>query len=242
MRRPSVTLRGQVGHARLVEDRWLAGRPAHDAVGLDEDQPLLGHPVGGVHHGLGHGGVVRRATGDARLAVRDLLHGGRVVGAHRDSGRPGGADRHVDAQAALGGPDQGGLDRGAPGRGAPAVPRCVEVLAGAVVHVGDLDEAEARVGDAVDLPLDLDRVDQAVRPPPAEAGAVGVVRRGEGLADLAPGGRAGRGHRGRRGGGRAAGTPAAAARTAPTWRTVRRLAVGSVGSEGGTAALLGSEG
>ncbi|MER5505363.1 hypothetical protein ABT052_08600 [Streptomyces sp. NPDC002766] len=67
-----------------------------------------------------------------------------------------------------------------------------------MVHTGDLHAAEAGVGDLVDLASDLVRLDEAVRPPPAEPGAHGPRGAGEPIGGrplFVTGGQCGRGGR-----------------------------------------------
>ena len=153
---------------------------AGDPVRLDGHQRRAGHAGLGLGEGLGQRGVVRRPGSDLGLTVHQLGAGGGIVrGDRRDGGRPRRADGDVDLDVALRGAGQGGLDAGHPRRRCPTRWRHVDLdVAGpeAVGHVGDLEVAEARVGDLVDLAGDLGRVDEAVRPPPAEPGGGG--RRG----------------------------------------------------------------
>lgn len=181
------------------DDRRRVGRcrPRHGAVddlevlhgaGDEPDRPgrrhrpgdarrLHGHQAPGRHalRGLDDGLRGRPGPRGAGLddgAVGQLVGGRGAVGRDRPHrGGPRRAHRHVDDHAAPVGLLERGLQGGGPGRRPPAAAGRVDRLADAVVDVGDLQAAEAGVGDLVDLTADLGRVDGAVRPPPAEAGA-----------------------------------------------------------------------
>ena len=194
----AVDVAAQIDVGDRVEDRagdvvvavaYVAG----DAVRLHRDQLGAGDRRCRLHHGLGQGGVIGRSAGDHRLPVHQLGAGRVVVGSdRRDRGGPRRTDRDVDPDSPLRGLGERRLHAGHPWGTPPAVRRHVDVdVAGsqAVGDVGDLQHAEAGVGDLVDLTGDLDRVDEAVRPPPAEA------RRGRG-AGLAEGLREGVGQAG----------------------------------------------
>jgi len=169
----------------------LLARAAHP-VGEQQPRPVRhGHldpPAGRRHHP--HGSRIEHAGGDqpgnlhgehARLdgggdaagergrGVHQFLGGGRVLrGDGRHRGGPARADREVHGEPPRLRPAQRGLHRGEPGRGAPAVPGGVKILPDTVVHILDLHTTETGVGDLVDLPGDLRRIDQPVRPPPPE--------------------------------------------------------------------------
>ncbi len=155
-----------------------------DAGGLDGEETLGTDAGRRVVDGRGHGPAVRCAGGHRGLSVGEFLGGRVVVGGDSGDGHgPTRAQGEVDGQTAAHAPAEGGLHPVPPGSAAPAVVGGVQerLVPDAVVDGGDLRPAEPCVRDPVDLAGHLVRVDQPVRPPPAELGAHGPGGVGEPL-------------------------------------------------------------